>query len=85
MKYIGETSRNAYSRGVEHLADITNQHGPPKRFCKHHRDFHPSSEISFKMNVNNYFRDDAMIRQISESIAIEKTNTEKLINTKKGK
>ena len=37
---------------------------------------------SFVMNVTGNFRDDAMLRQITEAVLIDKVKHNKLINTK---
>ena len=40
------------------------------------------NEVSFAMNVTGIFRDDAMLRQITESVLINKVDEIKLINSK---
>ena len=45
-------------------------------------DRHERNEVNFVMNVTGVFRDDAMLRQITESVLINKVEEGKLINSK---
>ena len=49
---------------------------------KHCCDRHERNEVSFVMNVTGIFRDDAMLRPITESVLINKIEEGKLINSK---
>ena len=49
---------------------------------RHCCDRHERNEVSFVMNVTGDFRDDAMLRQITESVLINKVEEGKLINSK---
>ena len=49
---------------------------------KHGCERHGRNEVSFVMNVTGIFRDDAMLRQITESALINKVEEGKLINSK---
>ena len=49
---------------------------------KHCCDRHGRNEVSFVMNVTGIFRDDAMLRQITESVLINKVEEGKLIDFK---
>ena len=80
-KYVGETSRTAYTRGREHLHALERRMGSSvmRRHCC---DRHDRNEVNFVMNVTGVFRDDAMLRQITESEVINKVEEGKLINSK---
>ena len=49
------------------------------RHCKKE---HQSTVVDFRMSVTGYYKNDAMLRQISEAIRIEETEEDELINTK---
>ena len=49
---------------------------------RHCCDRHERNEVNFVMNVTGVFRDDAMLRQITESVLINKVEEGKLINSK---
>ena len=49
---------------------------------RHCCDRHARNEVNFVMNVTAVFRDDAMLRQITESVLINKVEEVKLINSK---
>ena len=80
-KYVGETSTRAYTRGREHFHALERREESSVMW-KHCCDRHERNEISFVMNVTEVFRDDAMLRQITESVLINKVEEVKLINSK---
>ena len=76
-KYIGESSRNGFARGLEHRTalikrDITSP------LIAHAMEEHEGRQPQFVMNVTGRFRGDALKRQITESVFIERT--EHIIN-----
>ena len=78
---IGQTSRSAYTRGREHFHALERREESSVMW-KHCCDRHEINEVSFVMNVTGIFRDDAMLRQITESVLINKVEEGKLINSK---
>ena len=72
-RYIGESSRNAFSRGLEHRAALLKKdvNSPLVAHCI---EAHGGRMTKFTMNVTGRFRGDPTKRQISESIYIEKTD-----------
>ena len=80
-RYIGETARNAYTRGREHLSMLRNKN-KASVLWKHCRDVHSGNMIGFKMSVIKRYKNDAMKRQIMESVIIESSNQEELLNDK---
>ena len=66
-KYIGETSRSAYTRGKEHREEGS-------VVWRHCCDVHAGNIAGFTMNVTRTFHwNDAMLRQITESVRINQT------------
>ena len=79
--YIGETSRNAYTRGKEHLASLSRRE-ENSVLWKHSKEKHNGSIPQFCMSVKGQFKDDAMLRQISEAVMINKEGKENIMNSK---
>ena len=50
---------------------------------RHSCDRHEGNVPNFVMNVTGTFRDDAMLRQVTESVMINNIDERKLINSKK--
>ena len=80
-KYVGKTSRSAYTRGREHFHALARREQSSVMW-RHCCDRHERNEVSFVMGVTGFFRDDAMLRQITESVLINKVEEGKLINSK---
>ena len=85
VKYVGETGRSAYERGVEHISDFLN-YDESSHLLKHYLSCHQSmrmSDVKFGMRVRNTFRS-ALERQIGEAVAIdiEKRKGITLMNSK---
>ena len=71
--YIGETSRNAYMRGREHLSDLLNEKSSSTLY-RHINDHHngvmtDTLSDSFKMSVKTSHQT-ALTRQITEGVKI---------------
>ena len=82
--YIGETSQNAYTRGLNHMKTVTANLPPhkagekekPKPTLRHHIDEKHRDEEEkpkFKMEVLRIFGGDALMRQVSEAVEIRNT------------
>ena len=82
-KYVGETSRSAYTRGREHFHALERREESSVMW-RHCCDRHERNEVNFVMNVTGVFRDDAMLRQITESVLINTVEEGKLIKSKSG-
>ena len=68
--YIGETSRNLYSRGLEHQAKY--ETGNDDSFMrKHQTEKHAGQEAKFGGSVTGRFRD-CLSRQVSEGVQIRR-------------
>ena len=80
--YIGETSRNGYTRGLEHARDyekkdknsVLHKHA----VLKHSEDTQPPQ---FSMKIISKHKT-ALDRQITEAVKIAKVPADKLINSK---
>ena len=69
-KYIGETARNAYTRGREHLTMLKNRN-KTSVLWEHCKDVHGGNIVEFKMSVIKRYKNDAMMPQIMEAVIIE--------------
>ena len=84
--YLGETCRNAWSRGKEHLRGIQKKDSDSV-FVEHIRECHDSVFVhgacfGFKMNVRESHKT-ALERQITEAVKIN-TSTKQILNRKSG-
>ena len=80
-QYIGETARSAYSRGKEHFRSMERE-DEGSVICGHANEKHEGAVPRFTMNVTGVFHNDALLRQITESVFINKVAAGKLINNK---
>ena len=77
--YIGETSRNLYSRGMEHSSLYEKE--SPKSFLHNHQvEQHNSEPADFDVKVIKSFKD-PLSRQVTEAVMI-KNHTGELLNSK---
>ena len=77
--YIGETARNTYNRGKEHLKDLEKK-SDKSVLWRHAKEKHQSNIPIYKCNVIKSFHSDALLRQISEAVLINKEDA--IINNK---
>ena len=78
--YWGETSRNGYTRGKEHLEALDSK-DPKNALWKHCMQYHLGNRVSFKMKVTNSFRD-PLTRLVNEGVNIVAGNQDILMNSK---
>ena len=76
--YIGETSRNFYTRNLEHQ-DKFNKKKQDSFIYQHQLEVHGGAEPDFKIKVLKSFKD-PMSRQIYEGVKIRRSNSS--LNTK---
>ena len=76
-RYIGETSRNAYTRGLEHMSDLARK-DEKSPLHMHSIEKHGGEKMNFTMKVTGIFGGDATKRQLREAVLIQQTNN--LIN-----
>jgi len=82
-KYVGETSRNAFTSGLDHKSDLRKKNARSLLHLHNveKQDLWPAP--GFEMHIIAYacvFGRDATKRQVRESVLIKKTEEEKLIN-----
>ena len=80
--YKGETSGNGYTRGGEHLTNLRNRDLRNSPLWRHCLAEHGGVMQNFEMSVTGSHRNDAMLRQITEAVQIERTNPDNLMNDK---
>ena len=82
-KYIGESARNGYTRGREHLQEYKNK-SKNSIMHRHVNEKHSNSnrEIKYKMKITGLFRNDPTLRQVTESIKIKNCDSKHVINNK---
>ena len=78
--YIGETGGNAYTRGGEHLGRLMARNIDQSPLWRHCVEEHGGQMQGFGMEVTGTHRNDAMIRQISEAVKIDRMDSETLMN-----
>ena len=67
-EYIGETSRNLYTRASEHFQNFKAKK-PDNWILQHQTEEHPGQEADFSAKVTHSFRD-CLSRQVSEAVHI---------------
>ena len=77
--YIGETARNMYTRGREHVRSFENKE-KESLIYKHQSEKHDGSQPDFKAKVL-YFFQDCLSRQTAEGVCIRRCTTN-ILNTK---
>ena len=78
--YKGETAANGYTRGGEHLSTLASHDVDNSPLWKHCLAEHGGEMQSFEMSVTGSFRNDAMLRQITEAVQINNTDRRELMN-----
>ena len=68
--YKGETGENTYTRGQEHMARLAARDINNSPLWRHFVEQHGGVEQTFLMSVTGTFRNDAMLRQITEAVQI---------------
>ena len=79
--YHGESGRNTYVRCREHRRLLENK-SEESPLWKHCVLKHGNETTEFKYDVLKTFRNDAMLRQISESVAVNRVTQGKVMNAK---
>ena len=79
-KYKGETAGNGYTRGGEHLSQLAARNVDNSPLWRHCLAEHGGAMQSFQMSVTGSYRNDAMLRQITEAVQINNTNRSELMN-----
>ena len=80
-KYVGETARNSYTRGIEHAEGLKSR-SEKSALWRHCIEKHEMVQQEFKMSLTGVYGKDAMLRLIAESVRINRVPKRSLINTK---
>ena len=79
--YHGESSHNGYTRRDE-LTKELDRENKSSVLLRHSREKHGGVIPDFQMNITGYYRQDPMLRQISEAVRISGVAREHRINNK---
>ena len=77
--YVGETARNAHTRGLEHSSSVSRKDLRSPLYL-HCAEQHQGTPVDFQMRITGTFGGDALKRQITESVHIQGTATHLLMN-----
>ena len=81
VMYVGETSRNAYVRGKEHI-DKYRRNDQKSPLWKHVQNRHEGrTDVNYSMKVASHFRD-PLTRQVNEGVRINRSTAEVILNSK---
>ena len=78
--YKGETAYNAYTRGLEHMAHLTSKNIDNSPLWRHCVEQHGGVMQTFRMSVTGSYRNDAMLRQVTEAVQINNMDVSMLMN-----
>ena len=78
--YKGETAFNAYTRGGEHMGRLAARDLSNSPLWRHCMEQHGGEEQNFWMSVTGTYRNDAMLRQITEAVQINGMEVSRRMN-----
>ena len=78
--YKGETGGNTYTRGQEHTARLAARDLNNSPLWRHCVEQHEGEEQTFLMSVTGTFRNDAMLRQVTEAFQINNMGVGERVN-----
>ena len=78
-RYLGETSRNGFTRGLEHKAALFRRDVNSVLY-QHCKEEHRGRIVPFKMRITGNFGGDALKRQLSESVMIQESPSNEILN-----
>ena len=81
-EYKGESGGNAYTRGLEHLKNLRGRNATNSPLWRHCLEVHNGEIQEFEMRVTGTYRNDAMLRQITEAVQIDLGDPNRLMNTR---
>ena len=79
-RYKGETAYNAYTRGQEHQGRLAARDLSNSPLWRHCLEQHDGEEQTFLMSVTGTYRNDAMLRQITEAVQINNMDVGERMN-----
>ena len=80
--YKGESSNSGYTRGGQHLRDLHTKSLQNSPLWRHCVEKHNGQIQRFTMSITGTYRNDSMLRQISEAVQINNVDPVHLMNTR---
>lgn len=80
--YKGETGSNGYTRGDQQATHLRGKNLDNSPLWRHCVEQHGGRTQQFSMAITGTFRNDAMLRQITEAVQINNTDRNTLMNTR---
>ena len=80
--YRGESADNGYTRGKKHAEDLNAHSTNNSPLWRHCREIHSGEMQEFQMDITGTFRNDPMLRQITEAVQINNEDQRRLMNTR---
>ena len=80
--YNCESSENGFTCRLKHITDLAAHNESNSPLWRHCKEVRGGEMQRFRMSITGNFRNDPMLRQISEAIQIESTPPELLMNTR---
>ena len=78
--YKGESAHNAYTRGGEHAGRLAARDLSNSPLWRHCMEQHGGEMQTFLMSVTGSYRNDAMLRQVTEAVQISNTDESMRMN-----
>ena len=78
--YKGETACNAYTRGKEHMGRLAARDLSNSPLWRHCLEQHEGETQTFLMSVTGAYRNDTMLRQITEAVQINSMDPNRRMN-----
>ena len=78
--YKGETAHNAYTRGKEHMGRLASRDLSNSPLWRHCLEQHECETQAFLMSVTGTYRNDTMLRQITEAVQIDNMDPNERMN-----
>ena len=78
-RYLGETARNGFTRGLGHRSAIFRRDINSVLY-QHCREDHGGRVVPFKMRITGNFGGDALKRQLTESVMIQESPPDEILN-----
>ena len=78
--YKGESAYNAYTRGREHMARLTARDLNNSPLWRHCVEQHEGEMQTFLMSVTGSYKNDAMLRQVTEAVQINNMDVPACMN-----
>ena len=78
--YKGETASNGYTRGAEHLNNLNSRNVDNSPLWRHCLAQHGGEVQPFSMSITGSYRNDAMLRQVTEAVQINNMDRDMLMN-----